>query len=323
MIKTSLSAFIKTQDIHKPYPGIHSIEVLKADVSLKKFYRIQLQKETLILMLCDPQTLKSTLDTYAFLRKAQIRVPEIKETFQDPNETAVIFEDCGDQKFLDKIGRCDIHQTKALYEQAIEILVQLKAFWEKNPQEGFTQRFDVTKLMSEVEMTTHQVETLYQKKLLPEDKKALHDFFEKQCQDLQKEPFILCHRDFHSRNIMVQNEECIVIDYQDARLGPASYDLCSLLKDSYTLMPEEMLSSLLEKYQKHFCAQDFLSYQKSFCQMSLQRNYKAIGSFCFAYNTQKNPFFLKYIGSTFESMKITLQDQYPEIKKILLSLYNL
>ena len=48
---------------------------------------------------------------------------------------------------------------------------------------------------------------------------------------------MLCHRDFHSRNLMPHGGELVWIDFQDARMGPATYDLASLLRDSYVDLP--------------------------------------------------------------------------------------
>ena len=55
------------------------------------------------------------------------------------------------------------------------------------------------------------------------------------------------HRDFHSRNIMVHDDQVAVIDFQDARLGPPSYDLVSLVFDSYVPLSIEARLSLLVK----------------------------------------------------------------------------
>ena len=44
---------------------------------------------------------------------------------------------------------------------------------------------------------------------------------------------MLCHRDYHSRNLMLHDGSLYIIDFQDARMGPDTYDLVSLLRDSY------------------------------------------------------------------------------------------
>ena len=57
--------------------------------------------------------------------------------------------------------------------------------------------------------------------------------------ELAAEPRVLCHRDYHSRNLMLHDDRLYIIDFQDARMGPDTYDLVSLLRDSYVDLPEQ------------------------------------------------------------------------------------
>lgn len=57
------------------------------------------------------------------------------------------------------------------------------------------------------------------------------------------------HRDYHSRNLMVVGREVVVIDFQDAMLGPLSYDIVSLLWDPYVRIGEQDRKSLLELWK--------------------------------------------------------------------------
>ena len=63
--------------------------------------------------------------------------------------------------------------------------------------------------------------------------------------ELAAEPRVLCHRDYHSRNLMWRDERLCIIDFQDARLGPDTYDLASLLRDSYVDLPEQVVDELI------------------------------------------------------------------------------
>ena len=64
-------------------------------------------------------------------------------------------------------------------------------------------------------------------------------------EELAAEPKVLCHRDSHSRNLMLHDEQLYIIDFQDARMGPDTYDLVSLLRDSYVDLPEQTVEELL------------------------------------------------------------------------------
>ena len=63
--------------------------------------------------------------------------------------------------------------------------------------------------------------------------------------ELAAEPRVLCHRDYHSRNLMLHDEQLYIIDFQDARMGPDTYDLVSLLRDSYVDLPEQTVDELI------------------------------------------------------------------------------
>ena len=65
------------------------------------------------------------------------------------------------------------------------------------------------------------------------ERAALAEEFARAGRELSGEPRVVCHRDYHSRNLMVHDGRLGVIDFQDARLGPDTYDLVSLLRDSY------------------------------------------------------------------------------------------
>mgnify|MGYP000452784728 CR=1 FL=1 len=59
---------------------------------------------------------------------------------------------------------------------------------------------------------------------------------------------VLCHRDYHVRNIMLKNEKIYWIDFQDARMGPHSYDVVSLVRDSYVNITWETRKNLFSYY---------------------------------------------------------------------------
>ena len=64
-------------------------------------------------------------------------------------------------------------------------------------------------------------------------------------EELAAEPRVLCHRDYHSRNLMLHDGSLYIIDFQDARMGPDTYDLVSLLRDSYVDLTDRELDELI------------------------------------------------------------------------------
>jgi aminoglycoside/choline kinase family phosphotransferase len=117
---------------------------------------------------------------------------------------------------------------------------------------------------------------------------------------------------------MIKFDEMRVIDFQDARLGPIQYDLVSLLKDSYVNIPDAMANELIEYYLiqsrqylgSHFSRDHF---NEIYELQTIQRAFKACGSFSSFYNQREDRRYLKYIGHTLKRVLKSL-NHFPEYK---------
>jgi aminoglycoside/choline kinase family phosphotransferase len=119
--------------------------------------------------------------------------------------------------------------------------------------------------------------------------------------ELAAEPRVLCHRDYHSRNLMLHDGRLCIIDFQDARLGPDTYDLVSLLRDSYLDLPDQVVEELIA----YFLAlggrtADHAEFRRRFDLMALQRNLKALGTFGYQTMARRNPVYIQYIPRTLQ-----------------------
>ncbi len=180
--------------------------------------------------------------------------------------------------------------------------------------------------MWEVNFTIEHFYKTYLARDLPkEDLEVITSSFTKICKTLAAQPTVFTHRDFHSRNIMItpiskEENRLVMIDFQDARMGPCQYDLASLLRDSYYQLDELQVRRLIEYY---IVRREALSgeridrdeFFRLFDLMAIQRNFKAIGSFASFLNRRGNPGYLKYIGNTFENIRRTLL-KYPEFSQL-------
>src|SRR5690606_9990932 len=114
------------------------------------------------------------------------------------------------------------------------------------------------------------------------------------------------HRDFHSRNVMVQNGHLAVIDFQDARLGPAAYDLVSLCFDSYVPfgagLRREMLDAGLTLLRESGLTQAADDAERLWRPVLLQRQLKAVGSFGFLTLDKQRGDYLKYVGPALKTL---------------------
>ena len=110
---------------------------------------------------------------------------------------------------------------------------------------------------------------------------------------------MLCHRDYHSRNLMVFDDTLHIIDFQDARMGPDTYDLVSLLRDSYVDLPERTVDELIAYFLAlGGRAGDLASFRPRFDLMALQRNLKALGTFGYQTTARRNTVYIQYIPRT-------------------------
>lgn len=149
-------------------------------------------------------------------------------------------------------------------------------------------------------------------------KTDLQDVFKNICTRLHEEPKYIAHRDYHSRNLMIKFDQMRVIDFQDARLGPIQYDLVSLFRDSYVNINDDYEKVLIEDYlgkaksylPKNFSREHFnLIYELQ----SVQRCFKACGSFSSFYNHRNDTRYLKYISHTLRRVLKSLHS-FPEYK---------
>ena len=103
----------------------------------------------------------------------------------------------------------------------------------------YTIAFDVEKLTWELNFfVRHFLEAYRGVQLTDDERTALAAEWATIVEELAAEPRVLCHRDYHSRNLMLRDGRLYLIDFQDARLGPNTYDLVSLLRDSYVDLTE-------------------------------------------------------------------------------------
>ncbi len=318
---------------HRP---LIRVERIPGDASTRRYYRVYTPQGNLILMRMEnfaEQGFKLPfISVQNHLKQSGVDVPEVFEV--DPDGGYILLEDLGDITLLRKLQDVsDMNVERHLYEQVIDRLVELHSY--ASPERatrdiaGFHLSFDYEKLMWEVNFTVeHFYETHLKRELSTEDRAVIDTGFGGICKELAAEPTVFTHRDFHSRNVMAApptgeeggRERMVMIDFQDARMGPKQYDLASLLKDSYYQLAEEQISRLIDYYIARWEAisgeqLDRAHFIRIFDLMAIQRNFKAIGSFASFLNKRGNATYLKYVGNTFENIRRTLL-KYPELSRL-------
>jgi aminoglycoside/choline kinase family phosphotransferase len=126
------------------------------------------------------------------------------------------------------------------------------------------------------------------------------------------ELFVLCHRDYHSRNILIRENDFLIIDFQDARLGLPLYDVVSLLRDSYAFLPEAMIAHLKSHYYNYAHEQGIPlpardEFERLYYLSAFQRNVKALGTFGYQIYQRKKKMYEQYIDRTIGYIETYIQ----------------
>jgi aminoglycoside/choline kinase family phosphotransferase len=227
----------------------------------------------------------------------------------------IALEDLGDvtlQAHLEATARATLH---AHYREAVALVatMQRRGTALATPSlVPYTLAFDVPKLMFELRFfATHFLEGHRGLAIPAASREALEAEFTALAQVLSDEPRVVCHRDYHSRNLMVHDGRLVVIDFQDARLGPDTYDLVSLLRDSYV----ELESGDVEALIAHFLTLDrgplgdtaATRFRARFDTMALQRNLKALGTFGYQATVRGKTSYLADVPRTLGYVRTTMQ----------------
>lgn len=259
---------------------------LAGDASTRVYYRVfYTDRESAIVMIQPAPGAgleDSFLDVQRFLRDLALPVPDVY--LHDPREGVVILQDLGNDLLEKVVDRCDAERLEEIYRDAVDLLVTMrrKTAGLTAGSVAFSLAFDEEKLMQELRFfVTHFVEGLCKTYLPGSARNCLEEFFLTISRFLAAEPRVFTHRDYHARNLLVHQGRLVMIDFQDARMGPAQYDLASLLRDSYVTLPESLVGELIRRYAAETHEPGEERFRYVFDVMCLQRNIKALGTFGF------------------------------------------
>lgn len=290
-------------------------KLIAGDASDRKFYRIQNHKPGQEDAICmefptweggfggDPI---SWLEMHAALSKMEIPIPKVLKV--DKENLCIFTEDLGDA-FLSSVPKGHFLDR---YKEALSLLIKAQYPASPIPSPAEKKAFDFEKLYDEMKFFIKYFLNGFLHLDIQEEKSSGEGVFsdlKNLCQTLDQRPRVLCHRDYHSRNIMVKNDRIYWIDFQDARMGPHTYDVVSLVRDSYVEMDWKTRDMLFEYYftelnkarSQHklnpFSKQE---YDLELKLMGLQRNLKAIGSFAYLSMEKSKPNYIQYIKPTLD-----------------------
>jgi aminoglycoside/choline kinase family phosphotransferase len=253
-----------------------------------------------------PSAVDPFVDVQGYLAGVGVRVPAIVAFFQDdPRGGLMVLEDLGDEMLETRLLAGD--PARPLYERAIDQLARLRAHAEARPGGclAFGRAFDHDLYLWELHhFREWLLEAWKGASLSAAEREVVDREFEGIARALAAEPRGFTHRDYQSRNIMVlPSGEQVVIDFQDALLGPRQYDLVALLRDSYVELPAELVEAMLRRYLDRLAAEGgprlgYEPFRAVFDLLTVQRKLKDAGRFVFIDRVKKNPGFLPSIPAS-------------------------
>ena len=287
--QAALRRFVQTSIGDQPFV----LSAASADASFRSYWRVQTDNaSTWIAMDAPPdkEDLGTWLDVDARLRKAGLHAPEILGV--DLVQGFVLMEDLGTRTYLPELAH---ESVDALYADALDALLRMQSAVDV---QGLPE-YDRERLVAEMELLP---EWFLLRHLGHAINCAEWDIIEAAFSFLvhsaAEQPRAFVHRDFHSRNLMIVDHDGAanpsgllinpaIIDFQDALIGPITYDLVSLLRDCYIEWDSERVDGWIESYRLRLQAAHLLSNEVGAAQFSrwfdligLQRHIKILGIFC-------------------------------------------
>ncbi len=266
---------------------------LTPDASTRNYFRVPWKKSKAVAAVYpepfDPE-FHPYLDVTRLFLESGIPVPEIFAV--DGQSGVIVQEDLGDRQLFRVYEDAPKDECDEYKERAVNLIALIqKATDTAYEKQSIASRlaFDEPKLSWELDFfVEHFFGSLRKEELRHAEAAELKAELNDVAAELAARPRVLCHRDFHAANLMVDGHDRLrIVDHQDARMGPVTYDLVSFLLDRRTEPPSlaelraYRLFLLEERRLLGLDALDPDEVAQEFRLMTIQRGLKAIGTFSY------------------------------------------
>jgi aminoglycoside/choline kinase family phosphotransferase len=316
-IRDRITGYLKRSGLSSRTPRVVP---LTGDASDRRYFRLLLPDAASIVLSVHASPFEFEalpfVNVARLLAEMPVPIPRVIGHAEDLGVLAL--EDLGDVTLQAHLGAASSAEHAALYRQSVALIATLQrrgAELTSARYLPYSIAFDVEKLIWEMDFFIRHFLEAYRGVVLSDAKRELlRSELAVLVERLAAEPRVLCHRDYHSRNLMLHNSRLYIIDFQDARMGPDTYDLVSLLRDSYVDLPEHTVDELIAYFLalKGATGSD-RTFRRRFDTMALQRNLKALGTFGYQTTARRNPVYIQYIPRTLRYVRTNLA-QLPEFE---------
>lgn len=300
---------------------IETLEPASADASFRRYFRIAGEglspddPATYIVMDAPPEreSIASFLKVDALMAEAGLNVPKILAV--DEAWGFILMSDLGRQTYLDVLNE---DNARSLMDAATDALV----LWQKASRPGVLPDYDYAVLKREIELFPEWYVKVHRGYTITDKQREIVErCFERIIANNLNEARVFVHRDFMPRNLMVSDPMPGVLDFQDALMGPVSYDIASLMRDAFISWGETfVLDTTIRYWDKARKAgipvpQDFGIFWRDVEWMGMQRHLKVLGIFARINYRDGKP---KYLADTPRFIGYVRQcaNRYAELKPI-------
>lgn len=296
------------------------IEPASADASFRRYFRITLtdSDRTLVVMDAPPahEDCRPWLKVARLFRTAGVHVPEV--IAHDVAQGFILMSDLGDTTYLAALDR---DNAASLYADALGSLAAIQ----QASSPGTLPDYSRDLLLREMRLFEEWYVARHKNVVLDDKQRAnLDTVLERILAVNLAEPRVFVHRDYHSRNLMLQasGSNPGIIDFQDAVYGPISYDLVSLLKDAYIHWEEEFTLDLLIRYWEAArklglpVRAEFAEFHRDYEWMGVQRHLKVLGIFARLYHRDGKTGYLDDLPLVMDHLRRTCA-RYVDLKPLL------
>ncbi|MCA1589694.1 MAG: phosphotransferase [Acidobacteria bacterium] len=304
---------------------------LTPDASTREYFRIGWKGERAIACVY-PESFVAREHTYLDITNLFLSggLPVADVFAYDESLGVIVQEDLGDRILRDVMLEADEQKREKLNFEAVSLIPKIQAATPIAVESGSIASrlcFDTEKLLWELAFfKTHYFKTYKNEPLSASDDEAVVGEFTELSRELESKARVLCHRDFHAANLMVDPTGRLrIIDHQDARLGSVAYDLASFLLDRVTEPPTG--DYLAEKRRIFLTMRENLGLEQieektfadEFRLQTIQRCLKAIGTFSFQSVNRGKTYFIPFIKPMFEIVLRATENlgRFPTIARVV------
>ena len=266
---------------------------LAGDASVRAYYRVTAADGKTYMLAYYPDEVRPQLTRFLGAYEAvapHARVPDVLHS----SDVAMLQYDAGDRTLF-AVLHDDREEGLRLYRAAIDLL----AAFQKAPDRQLNAAFTAEFFFGELEMSRE----FYVEQLMGATGAPHEGLLKSLCENVARHPYVLCHRDYHGQNLHIVNGDLYLIDYQDLRMGPDTYDLASLLRDRGVarIIGDDTELELLDRYAEATGAQGDV--RRRYFETLLQRSVKILGTFSKQPITRGRMHYLDFIPATLESIR--------------------